>query len=354
MSTYTLSHLSDQSLLRELRSLVTRDRATTALLIAHLGEVDSRRLYAPAGYPSMFNYCVQELGFSEDIAYKRIQTARAARQFPAIHAMLADGRLHLTAVVFLAPHLAPDNADGLLAAASHKSKAQIELLLAERFPRPDLPALVAPLAPAPANFRLVPEPVNFSPAKHAAPESGVVPVSPAPPTVPAPPARVAPLAPERYAIQCTVPKSTYEKLQHARELLGHAVPSGDLAELLDRALDALNEKLERRKFAKTDRPRPCRPSEHARHIPADVKRAVWERDGGRCTFMSESGHRCEARTRLEYDHVEAVAQGGHATVQGLRLRCRAHNQLEAERAFGRDFMNAQRDPEVRRRLDRGA
>jgi hypothetical protein len=112
--------------------------------------------------------------------------------------------------------------------------------------------------------------------------------------------------------------------------------------------------LERRKFAKTERPRPCRPSEHARHVPASVKRTVWERDGGQCTFVSVNGHRCEARTRLEYDHVEPVAQGGRATVRGLRLRCRAHNQLEAERAFGRDFMNAQRDPEVRRRLARGA
>jgi hypothetical protein len=358
MPSYTLSHLSDQSLLRELRSLVTQDRATTVLLIAHLGEVDSRRLYAPAGYPSMYEYCLRELRFSEDIAYKRIQTARAARQFPAIHAMLADGRLHLTAVVLLAPHLAPDNADGLLAAAAHRSKAQIELLLAERFPRPDLPTLITPLAPPPANFRLVPEPVNFSPAKHAAPESGVAsppPAPAAPPPSPAPAAaRVAPLAPERYAIQCTVPKSTYEKLQHARELLGHAVPSGDLAQLLDRALDALNEKLERRKFAKAERPRPCRPSDNARQIPADVKRAVWERDGGRCTFVGENGHQCEAKTRLEWDHVEPVAQGGRATVQGLRLRCRAHNQLEAERAFGRNFMNAQRDPDVRRRLDRGA
>jgi 5-methylcytosine-specific restriction endonuclease McrA len=132
------------------------------------------------------------------------------------------------------------------------------------------------------------------------------------------------------------------------------VPSGDLAQLLDRALDALNEKLERRKFAKAERPRPCRPSDNARQIPADVKRAVWERDGGRCTFVGENGHQCEAKTRLEWDHVEPVAQGGRATVQGLRLRCRAHNQLEAERAFGRNFMNAQRDPDVRRRLDRGA
>jgi 5-methylcytosine-specific restriction endonuclease McrA len=312
----------------------------------------------------MYEYCLRELGFSEDTTFKRIRAARAARRFPAIYGLLADGRLHVSAVVMLAPHLATASADELLAAAIHKSKAQIEQLLAERFPQPDPPTLVVPMV-SPSG--VAPGPVNFSPAKHAAPESGgdapsfartAPPSSPAPvapPPSPAPAAsRVMPLAPERYAIQCTVPRSTYEKLQHARELLGHAAPSGDLAQLLDRALNALNEKLEQQKFAKTERPRPCHRSEKARQIPASVKRAVWERDGGRCTFVSESGHRCESRTKLEFDHVEPVATGGHATVQGLRLRCRAHNQLEAERKFGRDFMNAQRDPEVRHRLDRGA
>jgi hypothetical protein len=174
MSRYSLTHLSDQSLLHELKTLVVQDRATTALLVAHLGEVDARRLYAPQGYPSIYEYCVRELRFSEDIAYKRIQVARAARQFPVIHPMLADGRLHLTAVVFLAPHLTRQNADELLAAAAHKSKAQIEQLLAEWFPQPDLPTLVSPVATAPASNLLVPEPVNYwpVPSRRARPASG--------------------------------------------------------------------------------------------------------------------------------------------------------------------------------------
>jgi 5-methylcytosine-specific restriction endonuclease McrA len=146
-----------------------------------------------------------------------------------------------------------------------------------------------------------------------------------------------------------VDKATYELIRHAQELLGHSAPNGDLPEAIHRAFAALVAQLERRKFARTDRPRPCRRSDDARRIPASVKRAVRERDGGQCTFVSESGHRCEARTRLEWDHVEPVATGGHATVQGLRLRCRAHNQLEAERRFGRDFMNTKRDPDRKQR-----
>ena len=102
MTSYLLSHLADHVLLRDLKVLVSQDRATTAALLAHLAEVDERKLYLPAAHPSMFSYCVHELRMSEDAAYKRIQAARAAREFPAIFAAIADGRLHLSAVIRLA------------------------------------------------------------------------------------------------------------------------------------------------------------------------------------------------------------------------------------------------------------
>jgi 5-methylcytosine-specific restriction endonuclease McrA len=128
-------------------------------------------------------------------------------------------------------------------------------------------------------------------------------------------------------------------------LLSHAVPSGDVAEVFDRALRALVPQLERRKFAaSTGRRRPApRTSTRPRHIPTLVKHAVWQRDGGRCTFVSETGQRCPARTMLEYDHVDPIARGGRATVAGLRLLCRAHNQYEAERVFGAGFMQGKRE-----------
>jgi len=140
-------------------------------------------------------------------------------------------------------------------------------------------------------------------------------------------------------------QSAHDKLRYAQELLSHQIPSGDVAEILDRALDALIEKLERRKFAATNRPcsRPPRSSNNPRHIPAHVKRAVWERDQGRCTFVSEAGRGCPARTVLEFDHVDEVARGGRASVAGVRLRCRAHNQYGAECTFGAEFMREKRE-----------
>src|SRR5213594_2499134 len=141
MRSYSLTHLSDAVLIRDLAALIAHDRVTTAAILAHIAEVDARRLYAPAGYPSMHAYCVGELRFSEDAAYKRIQAARAARQFPALFTALEEGRLHLAAVCLLAPHLTPENADELLKAAAHGTKADIEQLLAERFPGTELLAL---------------------------------------------------------------------------------------------------------------------------------------------------------------------------------------------------------------------
>jgi hypothetical protein len=342
VSRYSLSHLSDPVLLRDLVALVTQDRATTAALLAHLAEVDARRLYLPAAYPSMFAYCVGELGLSEEAAFKRIRAARTARQFPALFPALADGRLHLSAVVLLTPYLTPANADELLAAAAHRSKSEIEAWLAQRFPRSELLPLVQALPAAPrADEQLAPGQVVSRGFGEGQLSPGTVAAS-------TPRAKVAPLAPERFALQLTIGQGTQDKLRYAQALLGHQVPSGEVAEVLDRALDALIRQLERRKFAATPRPRPRprprpqRSSANPRQVPAEVKRTVWQRDGGQCTFVSAAGRRCPARTRLEFDHVEEVARGGRATVAGIRLRCRAHNQYGAECTFGAGFMDRKR------------
>jgi hypothetical protein len=118
MRAYSLTHLSDGFLLQALDTNVRQERGAMAVVLAHLAEVDARRLYLPAGFPSMFEFCVRRLHCSEQAAMKRIRAARAARRFPAIFDAVAEGRLHLSAVVLLATHLISDNADELLGAAS--------------------------------------------------------------------------------------------------------------------------------------------------------------------------------------------------------------------------------------------
>src|SRR5262249_5785535 len=119
----------------------------TARQVALIAEVERRRLYAPAGHPSMYAYCVGELHLSEDAAYKRIRVARSARRFPQVVAALASGTVHLSGLTMLARAFTSETVDELLAAASHKSKAEIAQLMAARFPRQDLPARVHVLSP---------------------------------------------------------------------------------------------------------------------------------------------------------------------------------------------------------------
>ena len=152
-----------------------------------------------------------------------------------------------------------------------------------------------------------------------------------------------PIAPERFALHVTIGRLTQGKLERARSLLSHAVPSSDLGEVLDRALDALLAKLEKRKKAATSKPRAPRGPSNQRSVPAHVVRAVWERDGDQCTFVSENGRRCEARDFVELDHIEPVARGGVSTLANLRLRCRAHNQMAADQVFGTEFMRRMRE-----------
>jgi hypothetical protein len=343
--------------LREAVVLVARDRTTTAELLSYLAEIDDRRIFVPAGYSSMFAYCLHELHMSEDITCKRLCAARASRKFPVILDAVAEGRLQLSTVVLLAPHLTAENVTELVAEATHKTNAETERLLAHRFPKPDVPTVIQPIATrpklgadlsavrrmeSPADL-LVPAPAEVHADSSAARriETPAVQLGPEPVQKRA---RVAPLAPQRFAVHMTIDQETHDLLQYAQQLLSHQIAAGDVPAVFARALKALIVQLEKQKYAATEKPRAAkpRPSTNTRHVPAAAKRAVRKRDGGRCTFVSDTGHRCEARSRLEFDHIEPVARGGQATVGNLRLRCRAHNQYAAECAFGAEFMSQKR------------
>jgi hypothetical protein len=154
----------------------------------------------------------------------------------------------------------------------------------------------------------------------------------------APPPQLSPLGAERYRIQLTAERSLRDKLTQAQELLRHQVPDGDLATIVERAVDLLLQEQLKRRFAQTSRPRRTQRAVKAgsRHIPAEVRRAVSARDEMRCTFVSHDGRRCAETGLLEFHHDHPHALGGPPTADNIRLLCRAHNALLAERDFGRD------------------
>ena len=318
-------HLSDAELIVKLNRLVAKERQATTEVLRSLMEFDARRLYLGEGYPSLFVYCTQVLQYAEHAALNRIEVARTARRHPILLEHIADGRLHLTGARLLAPHLTDDNADTLLAAARHKSKREIEELIAAIKPQPDAVAIVRRL---PTARVVLPElkPIavvesSLSPFEPSAPASVATAATPRP--------LVTPLTPERFKVQFTISREARDKLRQVQDLMRHVIPDGDPGRIFDRALEVLIADLQRKKFAATTTPRHARQRDDAtRHVPAAVRREVWQRDGGQCAFVGSHG-RCDERGFLEFHHLVPFAVGGAATVANIELRCRAHNAHEA-------------------------
>ncbi|HWM86510.1 MAG TPA: HNH endonuclease, partial [Kofleriaceae bacterium] len=347
-----LDVLSDDVLLARLREVLARSRRVEADLVAHIAEVDARRLYLREACPSMHVYATERLHLTDAEAYLRTTVARVSRRFPVALAMLADGRLHLSAIAKLAPHLRDDGAEALLARAAHRSKREIELLLAELAPKPDVPSLVRRLpGPAsPANpSQLGPDGVIPAGMPRELAERGSKPGSPSSPcplAAPSRPAAVVSIAPARYKVQFTAGAELHDKIARAQALLRRQVPDGDLGAIVDRAMSLLLRELERARFAATAAPRKTTLDTDAapssRHIPAPVQRAVWERDGGQCTFHNRQGQRCPARERLEFHHVIPFGQGGDHSVTNIRLACAGHKAYQAELDYGAAFIARRR------------
>jgi hypothetical protein len=511
-----LERISDDTLIARLVDLLGRSRRVEAELIAHLAEVDVRRLYLREACPSMHSYATERLHLSDAEAYLRITVARLSRRLPVVLDMLADGRLHLSGIARLAPHVRDGGGEELLARAAFLSKREIERLIAEIAPQPDVPALIRklpvsrravgsntqPVAASGlvpggavddsvrANARpvaasalvpgeaadgsvgsnaqaidaavLVPDGAvdgSVGSSAQAGAASAFVPggavdgsvgsnaqavdpsvlvagmpggavdgsvgsnaqaVDPSvlvagmpggaaggsvgsnaqavDPSVlvagipggaaggsvanaqavdasvlvpggaerggsaPVPAPRMQamrPIAPLRYKVQFTAGVDLHDKIVRAQALLRRQIPDGDLAAVMDRAVTVLLRELERARFAATSAPRvdatAVDPTPRSRHIPDAIRRAVWERDGGQCTFRDRHGRRCPARERIEFHHVTPFALGGDHSLSNIRLTCAGHNALQAELDYGAEFMTARRRASRRpHRRERGA
>ena len=323
--TETLEQLSNRALDDALLGLVAQERDCVADILAHLAEVDRRTMYVADGFSSLFRYAVEHLHMTEAAAGHRITAARLLARFPQIRAMVASGALHVAGLKLLSPHLSDDNHEDLLAAARNKSKRAIEELLAARYPKTDvLPLIVAQAA-----------------ATNGEPNLGAPPATLVAPTALAAPAngRTEPLSADSFAITFTIDRACKDKLAQAQALLSHRVPGGDVGAILDLALDALLSAVRKQRFAVTDTPRKGRARKPGtRYISAEEKRAVWQRDGERCAFVSETGRRCTETRFLELHHVAPHGRGGAPVANNLQVLCRVHNDYWADVDYGAAHM----------------
>ncbi len=277
-----ISLLSDDELLASTRALVGRSNELLAELVLHLAEVDERQLYRGRAFPSMFAYCVGELGFSSDVTCNYTTVIRLVRRFPEAVEVLRSGKLHLTGLRNLAPHLTEENWRKTLADACGKTVDEVKGIVATIDPKPDVPdsirKLPAPRDSAPVEPTAQAEPDLFSFPSTASPAASPPPpplVSPTPTPTPtpspvseaapvpaAPPApviprrdRVNPLAPNAYKVEFTASEALRAKLEEAKNLLRHRRADGSLAVIVEQALDLLIAKVKKERYGIGAKPR---------------------------------------------------------------------------------------------------
>ncbi len=332
----SLGKLTDGALLSELHRVTRAHRGLTAELVAHLAEMKARKLHLREACSSLFAYCTERLGFSEDEACRRIEAARLARRFPCIYDRLETGRVSLSVLGRLKSVLTEENAQELLDAVSGKSVRETERVLAARFPKPDVADSVRKLpdrpvasTPLASNVEQTSEPDPSPPTAPPAKQEAL--------PRPADRGRVSPLSRERLLVKFTASRTLEEKLRLARDLMSHKNPSGDLATIVEAAVDLLIAEQMKRKFGQTEHARKARAAKPS-HVTNATKREVALRDGLRCAFVDARGRRCSARGFLELDHEQAKARGGSSGAENVRVLGRGDNQGEAERVFGRRYM----------------
>jgi hypothetical protein len=326
--------IDDATLLARLTSLAKAEREARADFIVYLAAFDQRRLYAPAGYSSLFAWLTDHLHIPNASAFRRMTAARLHARMPAVAAYLREGRLSLTKLCYLKDVLEPSNCLDLLEQAASMSEKEVEELAVVLDPR----RVVAPprdsIRPLMAPVSL-PLPDLFVTRPPAPP--------PSPPTAPAPMPTPAPESTPRairHVIKMTVGPEFMGLLEEVRAELSHAHPGASLEVLLAESMKRALADWRKRSRGATTRPRNL---SHAaigsRTIPASVRRAVWERDAGRCTFVAEDGHRCAATHRLQFHHRLPFARGGTATLENLTILCAMHNDLMARADFGDQHMD---------------
>lgn len=334
MTITEIRRLPNPELLVNAHELAKEGRRSLVELLKHLSVMDEKGTCEDAGYSNLYVYCTQALRLSEAEAYWRIHVAKAARIFPELYDLVEAGKLTLTAVVALTPHLTDGNKDRLFALAEGKGRRDIESIAASLHPQGERRDVAAryPARQATVEWR---PPHGPRPPDAAAPESGQTGL----PTGKSEPVgafdKIEAVDGQRVRLHFDVGPETAKLLERAREVMRHKFPFASFEDIVREALKLLLDEKDPELRLKLQKENAQETLTGGRRIPNWVRRRVWARDHGRCAFVGEGGRRCEERSWLEYDHVVPYAKGGRSDdPANVRLLCRAHNQREAQRHFG--------------------
>jgi hypothetical protein len=304
-----------EKVVSELKAAVAEERSALIRVLHLLREVERDQHYLSMGYPSLFEFAVQELGYSTGSAHRRIQSMRLLKTMPEIEKKIEDGSLSLCVAAKTQSFFGHedrkrlDEGEAKLSPESKKEIVQSMLGASARQCEVKLAAI--------------------------SPESAI------------PAEKERAVAEGKTLIQFIADDELLGKLEKLKGLLGHKNFEGRYDRLFEILADLALKKLdpeqtpEKRLKPDPEVTTPASPTEpvstleksetsRSRYIPASIKRAIWKRDTGQCTYRDpKTGRRCESRHALEYDHIRPYAWGGETSASNLRLRCRAHNAYTA-------------------------
>ena len=356
---------------QELKKLVGDELEIVATFLLRLVEFNRDKLHEALGFASLWQFCRRGLGLCESTAGRRVKAVEVLSRFPLGVDYLRDGRLCVTRLLLLSDVLTEENALSLFERASRKSINDIEHLVAEEDPNPAPPARIQkfpePRRPAPEapgfdfEAAAAQDATPAAPANAGAQAEGEPAPAPAPEPEPAetplprPPrrSRIKPTSGKEYSARFPVSREWVGKLELAKKLGSHVVPTGDPVAILELALDLFIEKHGKRRGAiAPKRPRATKTAPTAaaaeereptkeRFTAAD-RRTIWNDAGGHCVWPMDSGEVCGSEWQLEADHIEAKAKGGASEPESARLLCRKHNDQHARETFGEAFMQAKK------------
>ena len=321
-----------QELIDILEDCLANIHRHTVRMIATLAEIEVKRVHLELGYSSMWDFCIKRYNMTKDETHPRLAVARLVQNYPQLLGALERGEVTMTNLMLLRNMIDATNVDALVALSSRKSKEDVIDLITE----------------------IDPKAAEGGMGKKKRDESAEVPL----PRQKKP--DIESVAAGIFMLTLAFDRAFRDEIEETRELVRHMIPSGDLLEVTRAAFRALREQAKKTKpvadkpaaeaaasekpaaaeeLAATNKPSAKRrPSKDPTYISMETRRAVYARDGGRCTFIGAEGHRCDARKGLQFDHIDLRSRGGVGTMDNVRLRCRAHNLHTAKKSLGETFV----------------